>query len=112
MVSLAEIEELNAEIVSDPNWQQGTALFFDSSEVENRAAETPSMTSMADTVAKMNGEFSQSKMAMFVKNDLQYGLARQYQMLAESRSTTRIEVFRDKNAAIDWLLTEEMEKAL
>jgi hypothetical protein len=104
-VSLSEIDALNAEIISNPNWHSGMGLLFDSSNVEHRSEESRQMTAVAETVAKVNNEFGKSKIAMFVKTEHQFGLARQYQILSESRSPSQVGVFRDMDAAIDWLVT-------
>ena len=42
------------------------------------------------------------QMAVFATNDLQYGLARMFQLLA-SRSQVQVEVFRDRARALRWL---------
>jgi hypothetical protein len=112
MVSLDDIEALNATIISDSHWRKGLGLLFDSTKVEYPTEPPLDMSRVADTVAKMNGEFIQSKMAMVVATNLQFGLARQYQILVESRGGSPVGVFRDDAAAIDWLRSSNTEAAI
>ena len=111
LVTLTDIEALNAGIVSDSHWERGLGLLFDSTKVEYPKEPPIDMRTVVDTVAKMNGEFKQSKVAMVVATNVQYGLARQYQILSESRGGSPVGVFRDDAAAIDWLRSDSSEVA-
>jgi hypothetical protein len=57
LVTLTDIEALNAGIVSDSHWERGLGLLFDSTKVEYPKEPPIDMRAVADTVAKMNGEF-------------------------------------------------------
>ncbi len=50
---------------------------------------------------------SQSRRALFVKNDLQFGLARMFEIHRELNGETGIRVFRNFDEAMDWVLIRD-----
>jgi hypothetical protein len=51
------------------------------------------------------------RIALFAQSDIQFGLGRQFQVIAEQRVPAPIEVFRDEVKAIEWL-REPVETAM
>jgi hypothetical protein len=51
----------------------------------------------------------QSRRAFVAKRDLLYGLARMFELLREARGKDEIQVFRDRNEALEWLFAEKRE---
>ena len=47
-----------------------------------------------------------SRRAMLVSSDLEYGLARMFEILRETMGERGIRVFRDLNEALDWVLAK------
>jgi hypothetical protein len=57
--------------------------------------------------AKKNIFSSRSRRAMVVKNDLQYGLARMFEIHRDSAGEVGIRVFRNLDEALDWVLPKD-----
>jgi len=56
----------------------------------------------ADSVAKGNHVWNESRTAVLVKRDLDFGIARMFQVYADGIGMS-YEIFRDEAAAIEWL---------
>jgi hypothetical protein len=57
--------------------------------------------------AKKNIFSPRSRRALVVKNDLQYGLARMFEIHRDSAGEVGIRVFRNMDEALDWVLSKD-----
>jgi hypothetical protein len=101
-----EILALSERLRSDPMFSADYDALADNTNVEHpptgaelRALAEPRMFMMRDD----------AKLAVVAPADATYGTSRMHQLLAESRSPLRIEVFRDRLSALEWLGREGVD---
>ncbi len=84
----------------DPDFDPAYAQLLDFSHVTKIEVTSEQMRRIAQ-----NSVFSAtSRRAILVSNDTAYGLARMFAILRESSGDTGIEVFRNLDEALDWVL--------
>lgn len=100
------VEEFFAEVDKDPDrpgFRQNLHLLWDFSAADVSTLDADRLKEMADGSQKrMPGRGSKSKSAILVSADLNYGIARMYDVYAESLPIQR-SVFRDRDEAWAWL---------
>jgi hypothetical protein len=96
---LQHMEKLSSDPDFDPNFSQLadftqiTSVDFDPEDVRQ--------------FAERNIFSPHSRRAFLVKNDLQYGLARMFEIHRELKGETGIRVFRDMEEATKWILVKK-----
>ena len=61
---------------------------------------------LSDTSGALYEKMKMRKFAHVVADDLQFGFARAWEMMAESRGLTDIDIklFKNRNAAVEWVM--------
>lgn len=54
-------------------------------------------------VVKQWGQNAKNKMALVAERDLEYGMSRMYQIMLEDKTTSKVAIFKDIQAAEDWI---------
>jgi len=101
--SLDDIPQMVSDIGARDFWRPGRSLLIDDSAVDVVNCTTYDIEKMSEIFSKLDDTFGKSKVAIVAGSDLQYGLARQFQSLAEINTLAQIGVFRDACDAIHWL---------
>jgi hypothetical protein len=102
-LTLDELLSTLREIYSQPDFDPDLNVLWDlrNSTVEAFAFEEAKYT--ADFVGDHWGVSGSSRAAFVVSKDEHYGLARMYEQLLRSRSSSKVMVFRDFDEAVSWL---------
>lgn len=101
--SLDDIPQMVSDIGSCEFWQPGRPLLIDDSGVDAVSCTTRDIEKMSEIFSRLDETFGASKVALVADSDLQYGLARQFQGLAEINTVAYIGVFRCEDDAVLWL---------
>ena len=105
--SLDDVDQMFSEITTVHDWRPGMSLLFDVAWLDTDDIYSMDLEEVAATVAGLRGHFEHSKIAILVRSDLQFALAKQFQSLTEKRTSTRIGVFRNEELAKEWLRSDD-----
>jgi hypothetical protein len=98
--TLAEALAHDEKLEIDPQFDPDFAQLFDFSHVTRLELTSDHIRQLAQ-----DSPFSpHTRRALLVASDAAYGLARMFEMLRESAGDTGIEVFRNLDEALDWVL--------
>jgi hypothetical protein len=106
--SLEDIMSVQSEVTARPFWRTGISFLIDNTRVDIGNINSFDIESLAKMMGRLNNEFGESKVAIVTGSDVQFGLARQFQIKAESQSTALIRAFRNEQTAIEWLKTPQV----
>lgn len=101
--SLNEQFEFLKAIADNPESSRGVALMIDYRKLTISDISRDNLEEISLRMGKLIGQIRSSRIALLARTDLQFGLGRQFQMIAEQRVPVLIEVFRDEAEAVDWL---------
>lgn len=102
---LASARSVISEVVELPLWNNGTALLVDNTKLEMDDISKSDIEFMTRMMERLNPRISKSKVAIVGNTDLQFGFARQFQLMAERYTGADIRAFRFEPAATEWLTT-------
>ena len=101
--SLAGARSASSEIVENTNWKNGDSILIDNTKLDMSNARSCDIESMTRMMEPLDREICMSKIALVGSSDIQFGLARQFQTLAEGHTSAIIRAFRRASDAIEWL---------
>ncbi len=93
------LRQLNSKVDSDPKAAACRRGLVDCSELTSIAADAMVVRELA-----MARSAPQRKVAIVAPSDASFGLARVFQGFASAEKSAGIEVFRDRDAALAWLM--------
>jgi len=96
------IEKLN-DIYENPELEPDMNVLWDIREADVFSFFSADVQAIRDFVSKHWGTGGKSKAALVVVRDVDFGLARMYQILSESKTSSPIQVFRDYDEAFQWV---------
>jgi hypothetical protein len=102
-----EQEAFLADIFDSPFWKPGLPLLIDYGSMPVDNIMNRELESTSSQLEKLGEKLGSSKLALLCVTDLQFGLGRQFQIMCMGRLDGEIRVFRDEDAAADWLLSEQ-----
>jgi len=100
-----ELKSYLGEIYGSPDLDPSMNVLWDLREADFSTVSRDEVQSVMEFVSKTWGTEGRSKAALVVKNDLDYGFSRMYQMMMEGATSSKVEVFRDLDAAETWIRT-------
>jgi len=101
--SLADARFASSEIVENTNWKNGDSILIDITKLDMSNARSCHIEWMTRMMEPLDAEIGTSKIAVVGSSDIQFGLARQFQTLAEGHTSAIIRAFRRASDAIEWL---------
>lgn len=101
--SLTEQFEFLRAIAEDPDASRGAPLLIDYRQLTISDINRDDLEDISTRMGKLIGQIGSYRIALLARTDLQFGLGRQFQMIAEHRVPASIEVFRDEAEAMEWL---------
>ena len=101
--NLAGARSASSEIVENTNWKNGDSILIDNTKLDMSNARSCDIESMTRMMEPLDREIGMSKIAVVGSSDIQFGLARQFQTLAEGHTSAIIRAFRRASDAIEWL---------
>lgn len=99
-ITMAEALDHHQKLRSDPDFDPAFSQLLDVSHVTKIELTTEDVRRLAQAAMFS----STSRRAILVSSDTAFGLARMFEILRESAGDTGIEVFRDLDEALDWVL--------
>jgi hypothetical protein len=103
LFSLEEHFEFLQGIADDPDASRGMPLLMDYRQLKIPEISRDDLEGISIRFGKLIEQIKTGRIALLAQSDLQFGLGRQFQIIAEQRVPAAIEVFRDKVKAVDWL---------
>ena len=94
------------EAFSHPDWKPGVSILIDHSNFNAEPLTVDGMKTLAGMVSAARVELASSRMAIVVPGDLQYGLGRMWQVYIEDKWDGASEVFRSREDALGWLISD------
>jgi hypothetical protein len=103
VLTLEDILTHQERLLRDPEFEASFSQLSDLTQVTK-----VDMTADQVRLAAKKDLFSpRSRRALVVRNDLQYGLARMFEMYRDSAGEVGIRVFRNLDEALDWVLPKD-----
>lgn len=103
--TLADHARMVEEIVARPDWRPGTTVLFDHRALELEDASYAMMVGAGDTHRRHEAQIGDGKAAILVGSVAAFGTGRQFELLMEDTTATRIRIFLDEGEALAWLRT-------
>lgn len=98
----AQFRQAIDELFGAPEFREGCPLLWDMRRTRFDLIETSDMRYVAERAASMDEAWGRHRVAVVVDRDLEFGLGRVYEALAQ-RETLELEIFRDPELALAWL---------
>jgi len=102
-IDVREVAEYLKRIYASSDSNSEMSVFWDLQTADFSAVTSEDIRSLMAYVGKIWGKGGKSKAALVVSNDLDFGLSRMYQIMMEGATSSAIEVFKDIDAAKEWI---------
>lgn len=103
-VNLDRINVMLSDIVRHKRWRQGLNILLDYSRARMEHLTPTDIVSLADLFRSYSDMMADSKLAMVLTSDVNYGLGRMWQAYTASHISCEIGVFRNMDEAKFWLV--------
>jgi len=105
--SLAEEAAFLTDIFRSFHWKCGLPLLMDFSDLTVTSVGYVDVAAVGSFFSTFRTKLGPGKIALLCDDDEKFGLARQFQMLAEAEIGRQVRVFRDEAEAISYLTAEK-----
>lgn len=100
-------EERHAEcfrsVFSSPYWKPGVNLLFDNRNLQFGNVKADTLIRISNYYKEAGPMLGKRKIALLMSSIPEYGIGRQFQMLAEGKGESEIRIFNFERAAVEWL---------
>jgi hypothetical protein len=103
ILTLDALQNKLREIYEEPDYNPDMDVLWDLREADLSSFEADDVDKLSDMVSKFWGTEGKSRAALVVSKDLDYGLSRMYEMLLENRISSIVRIFREIDAALEWI---------
>lgn len=100
-----KIETILDAIITHKNWYPGGMLLVDETQFDASSKTFSDINHIVEFIDNRMLAFENSKIALYVSRELEYGLNRMLITLAEDVLKLNINVFRSRQEALSWLLS-------
>ena len=91
-------------IFEHEEWKPGGRILLDHTKLNTAPLTVEEVRAIANIATKYNEQFGKAKLALVVDRDLEYGMARMWQVFVETEVWYASEkLFRDRDEAVAWL---------
>lgn len=97
-------KEFMQEVLSLDSWKPGTPLLTNHTKLNSGPITIGQVHELASLAATLRAELGRTRMASLVGRDVEFGLARMWEVFVEDKWDGETHVFRERAAAVDWLL--------
>ncbi len=88
-------------------WKPGMPYLFDHSDLDSGPLTVNDVRRIADFCADRKKEFGYSRLAVVLRRDVEFGLARMWGVFVDGRWDAIVSIFRSRDKAVQWLLDVE-----
>ena len=99
-------EEYIEVLLSHEKWKPGTPFLSDHTELKVDSLTVEDVYSIAEVCALRKARFGKSRCALYVGQDLGFGLTRMWEVYVEGKWDVIEALFKSRDEAISWLLEE------
>ena len=99
----ADHERMVADIVAHEEWRPGRRILFDHRQLSFQGTGYADMVIARANHERHEARIGDARSAILMKGTADYGLGRQFQLLAGGRVSAELQVFTDHSRATDWL---------
>jgi hypothetical protein len=99
------------DIVGRLEWRPGHPILFDNRNVSFEDVRFEDMVSVRDNHSAHESRIGNARSAILMKSPADYGVGRQFQMLAENNASADVQVFTDESVAREWLFQKQEARA-
>ena len=92
------------ELFSHPRWIPGSSVLLDHSELILSSFRTDEVRSVSSFVLQQTEKIGQGKWAFVIAGNFAYGMARMWQIITEEKAPMEINIFKNREKALEWLL--------
>jgi hypothetical protein len=92
-----------ADIVGRDEWRPGQPILFDHRELSFDGSGYDDMVRARENHIAHESRIGNARSAILMKSTADYGVGRQFQMLADGRVAAELEIFADEPSAKEWL---------
>lgn len=101
--AVADHRRLIDDVLGRPFWRPGRHVLFDHRSLDFRGADYAAMLQARGNHLRDNDRIGNGKAALLMGSMDAFGVARQFEMLAEGQVLARLRVFKDEAEALAWL---------
>ena len=101
--SLADAKAASSDVVEQSDFSNGDSLLIDDTRMDMGDIGASDIEAMSNMMGHLDNKVGVSKVAIVGCSDLQFGLARQFQLKTESYISAEVRAFRYEAAAVEWL---------
>ena len=91
------------DIIAHPRWKPGRSILLDHRDLKIDQITTSGIKKVSDYFKSIGNELGTGKIALVMKREIDFGIARAWEILTDSDVDIRIHVFRRIEEAVDWL---------
>lgn len=93
------------DIVTRDFWKPGMNLLIDDSRLDFRQTNLEQLREAGKKRIKLDARVGGGKTAVLVGSLTDFARVRQYELITSGKVSTKMDVFKDENKAVEWLLT-------
>ncbi|MFC1868992.1 hypothetical protein ACFL0H_12785 [Thermodesulfobacteriota bacterium] len=90
-------------LLAHANWKPGTTFLVNHSELNSGPLSVDDVESIAQMSVRPGAQWGQARCALLVARDLEYGMARMWEVFVEGKWDVIEHLFRSRDKAISWL---------
>jgi hypothetical protein len=98
------------EILNHPQWALGSSVLFDHRDLNWKLFRTDEVRSVSNIVIDQKEKIGKGKWAFVISGNFGYGMARMWQIITEEKAPMEINIFKEREKAIEWLFNGMMEE--
>ena len=97
------------EIFNHPQWKEGKSVLLDHRDLSLSLFRTDEVRSVSNLVLNNRDKIGKGKWAFVISGSFAFGMARMWQIITEEKAPMEINIFKEREKAIEWLLNENVE---
>jgi len=109
----AEVSVFNSflsETFNHPEWVPGASVLLDHSELLLSSFNTEEVRSVSNFVLRHSQKIGGGKWAFVIRGNFAYGMARMWQIITEENAPMEINIFKNREKALEWLFADIVEE--
>jgi hypothetical protein len=110
--NVADHARMVADIVGRDEWHPGHPILFDHRALDFDGAGYEQMLAARDNHAAHEASIQNARSAILMKSASDFGLGRQFQLLAEGRVSANLRIFSDESSAREWICVPGADAAM